>query len=134
MHYAVPVATRGSLRFPIAFDGWYRALSSALFLPPAAAYVELAGERVTVAMGWAFSATFPRSAIANVTPLERAPLSRGVHGFGGRWLVNGSGEGVLCLDLVPTQRARVLGVRVRLSQLLVSVIEPRALTSALERA
>jgi hypothetical protein len=122
-----------SERFPIAFDAWYRALSSALFLPPSGAYVEVAGERVTVAMGWAFLATFPRSAIVRVTPLARAPLSRGVHGFAGRWLVNGSGEGVLCLDLEPTQHARVLGVRVRLRQLLVSVVEPRALIAALER-
>jgi hypothetical protein len=120
-----------AVRFPIAFDAWYRALSSALFLPPSGAYVEVAGERVTVAMGWAFSAAFPRSAIVKVTPLARAPLSRGVHGFAGRWLVNGSGNGVLCLDLEPTQRARVLGVRVRLSQLLVSVTEPSALADRL---
>lgn len=58
-------------------------------------------------------------------------LTRGVHGWAGRWLVNGAGEGVLAIDLDPTQRARVAGFPVRLRQLLVSVEDPAALTRAL---
>jgi hypothetical protein len=41
--------------------------------------------------------------------------------------VNGSGEGILAGDLEPSQQARVLGVPVRLRQLLVSVDDPDAL-------
>jgi len=76
-------------------------------------------------MGWAFRAHFPQSAVANAT-------RRGVHGFAGRWLVNGSGDGILAIDLAATQRARVLGVPVRLRQLLVSVNDPDALAAQLK--
>jgi hypothetical protein len=54
-----------------------------------------------------------------------------VHGFSGRWLVNGSGEGILTIDLDPAQRAYVMGFPVRLRQLMVSVADPAALASAL---
>jgi len=54
-----------------------------------------------------------------------------VHGFGGRWLVNGSGRGILSIRLNPGQRAYVMGVPVRLRELLVSVAECPALAAAL---
>jgi hypothetical protein len=82
-------------------------------------------------MGLAFRVRFPRSAVALTAPLDRAPLSRGVHGWAGRWLVNGSGEGILAIDFAPERRARVLGFPVRLRQLLVSVHDPRVLADAL---
>jgi hypothetical protein len=58
-------------------------------------------------------------------------LSRGVHGFAGRWLVNGSPDGILTIDLDPVQRAYVMGVPVRLRQLMVSVADSSALARAL---
>lgn len=60
-------------------------------------------------------------------------FSRGVHEWRGRWLVNGSGEGVLRIDLSPGQRARVVGVPVGLRELLVSVDDPPRLASALRK-
>jgi hypothetical protein len=118
-------------RFPISFDRWYGVFSSLLGLPPSAAYVELDGAQVEVRMGWAFRSRFPRSAIASTSTFEIRPVSRGVHGFGGRWLVNGSGRGILSIRLNPGQRASVIGVPVRLRELLVSVTEPPALAAAL---
>jgi len=118
-------------RFPIRFDKVYGALSTALFLLPSASYVEVAGDQVEVRMGWAFRSRFSRSAVASTSMLAGKPLSRGVHGFAGRWLVNGSGEGILTIDLDPIQRAYVMGVPVRLRQLMVSVADPGALASAL---
>ncbi len=120
-------------RFPIRFDRWYRALSRGVLLPPSDAFVEVDGGEVRVRMAWAFRARFPRSAVASVAAHPRIPLSRGVHGWAGRWLVNGSGDGVLELALVPEQRARVLGFPVRLRTLLVSVDDPAGLRSALSR-
>lgn len=118
-------------RFPIRFDAWYRVLSSALRMPPSDSYLDVSDADVSVRMGWAFRTQFPRSAITAATRYVRAPLSRGVHGFAGRWLVNGAGDRILALELQPPQRARVLGIPVRLRQLLVSVDDPEALAAKL---
>lgn len=119
-------------RFPIRFDEWYRILSSALFLPPSSSYVEVDSEHIRVRMGWAFRSCFPRAAVGSATETRQSPLSRGVHGFAGRWLVNGSGQGIVTIDLAPIQRGYVMGFPVRLRQLMVSVAEPVALAAALK--
>ena len=119
--------------FPIRFDGAYRVVSAALGLAPTRSFVELAGDEVRVRMGWAFRARFPRAAVAAVTPYRRRPISRGVHGFAGRWLVNGSADGLLDIALAPPQRAYVVGFPVRLRDLLVSVEDPDSLRTALAR-
>jgi hypothetical protein len=118
-------------RFPILFDPWYAALSSALFLPPASSSVEVDTLQVRVQMGWAFRTRFPRTFVTRVAEMDTRPLSRGVHGFAGRWLVNGSGRGILIIDLEPVQRGYVLGFPVRLRQLMVSVAEPSKLAATL---
>jgi len=118
-------------RFPIHFDTWYRSLSSILLLPPSSSYVEVSSEEVYVRMGWVFRSRFPRSAVTSATEIHRRPLSRGVHGFAGRWLVNGSGRGIVSIHLVPIQRGYVMGFPVRLRELMVSVTEPGALATAL---
>lgn len=118
-------------RFSIQFDTWYRILSSALFLPPASSCVEINDEEVRVQMGWAFRSHFPRTAVVLAAETHKRPLSRGVHGFAGRWLVNGSGRGILTINLTPAQRGYVMGFPVRLRQLMVSVAEPSALAAAL---
>ena len=120
-------------RFPIRFDRWYEALSRALFISPSDSYVAIDGGLVTVRMAWAFEASFLCSGVASTAPFDRRPVSRGVHGWRGRWLVNGSGEGILRIDLSPGQRARVLGVPVELRELLVSVDDPARLASALRK-
>ncbi len=119
------------LRFAIRFDPAYRALSRAVLLPPSDAFVEVDVDEVRVRMAWAFRARFPRSAVASATAHRRRPLSRGVHGWRGRWLVNGSGDRIVELALRPEQRARVVGFPVRLRTLLVSVEDPEGLAAAL---
>jgi hypothetical protein len=121
----------GLQRFPIQFDAWYGMLSSALFLPPSSSYVEVNGEEVRVQMGWAFRSRFRRTAVVLAAKTHGKPLSRGVHGFAGRWLVNGSGRGILTINLAPVQRGYVMGFPVRLRQLMVSIAEPEALAEAL---
>lgn len=120
-------------RFSIKFELWYRALSSALFILPSASYVEVDERDVVVRMAWAFRAHFPRTAVRAVAPRNAWVLSRGVHGFNGRWLVNGSGDGLVTIRLEPAQRAYVLGVPVRLRELIVSVEDAQALSDALLR-
>jgi len=116
-------------RFPLRFDAWYAVLSRVLLLPPADSYVELDSREVRVRMSWAFRSCFPKAAVVSVTEAQGQPLSRGVHGFAGRWLVNGSGEGILTIDLAPEQRGYVMGFPVRLRQLMVSVTDPQALAA-----
>jgi hypothetical protein len=118
-------------RFPIRFDSWYGVLSSALLLPPSSSYVEVSDGQVVVRMGWGFRARFPVATVAKTSRLAQKPLSRGVHGWDGRWLVNGSGEGIVVIDLNPAQAARMLGFPVRLRQLMVSVTDPDGLRAAL---
>jgi hypothetical protein len=118
-------------RYPIYFDTWYRVLSSALFLLPSSSYVEVNDEEVRVHMGWAFRSHFPKTAVIMAVETHVHPLSRGVHGFAGRWLVNGSGRGILTISLDPAQRGYVIGFPVRLRQLMVSVAEPSELAAAL---
>ena len=120
-------------RFPIRFDGFYRVISILSFLPPDDAYVALDGQDVSVRMAWGFRARLPRAAVAGVQRIALRPLSRGVHGWGGRWLVNGSAEGLLEITLRPEQRARVIGFPVRLHTLVVSVEDPEGLRAALAR-
>ena len=119
-------------RFPIRFGKAYSVLSSAVGLLPAQAYIDV-GETVEVRMGWAFRARFPRSMVISATRYEGHPLSRGVHGLAGSWLVNGAGDRVLQVDLRAAGEARVLGLPVSLQTLLVSVDDPEALASSLIR-
>lgn len=121
----------GPIRFPIRFDRAYAALSRAVLLPPSDACVEVDGDEVRVRMAWAFRARFPRAAVRAVRDVARRPFSRGVHGWAGRWLVNGSGDGLVELALAPAQRAWVVGFPVRLRSLRVSVDDPRGLAAAL---
>ncbi len=118
-------------RVPIRFERWYALLSTSVLLFPSDSYVEIRDDEVECRMGWAFRARFPRSAVSGAKRLERRPLSRGVHGFAGRWLVNGSGDRILAVELEPPQRGWVLGVPVKLRQLLVSVDDPEALAEDL---
>jgi hypothetical protein len=121
-------------RFPIRFDKWYGILSSALFIPPSSSYVEVDSRQIRVQMSWAFRACFPRRAVISAVEAHERPVSRGVHGFAGRWLVNGSGEGILTFSLIPGQQGYVMGFPVRLRQLMVSVTEPEALAAALRKS
>jgi len=120
-------------RFSIRFDSLYAKLSSILGLFPSSSYLDVGDGEVSVRMAWAFRARFPKTAVASAQQAGSAPLSRGVHGFGGRWLVNGSSGGIVTIDLSPDQRAYVMGFPVRLSQLMISVTEPEALVAALAK-
>jgi hypothetical protein len=121
------------MRYPIRFDPAFRVLCKAIFLSPDEAHVDVADDLVRVKFSWGFRAAFPRSSVASTSVYPKRPLSRGVHGFAGRWLVNGAGEGILDLSFEPAQRGHVLGWPVSLRHLLVSVDDPKALAEALAR-
>ena len=118
-------------RVPISYDRWYGWLSTLVGLLPSTAYLDLHGTHVDVQMGWAFRTRLPRSAIASASVLDTRTFSRGVHGFGGRWQVNGAGHGIVSIHMSSVQRAYVIGVPVGLSELRLSVTEPEALAARL---
>lgn len=117
-------------RFGIRFSGLNRAMT-VLGLRPANSDVVVTADMLTVRMGWAFRATFPRSSIAEADHDDGRVLGWGVHGWRGRWLVNGSSSNIVRVDLDPHAQARIAGIPVKLSQLRVSIDHPEGLIAAL---
>ncbi|GAY13761.1 hypothetical protein [Mycobacterium sp. shizuoka-1] len=117
----------------IRFDNWYRPLATPLGLGPDRSDVTVSDGRVRVTMGWGFSADIPLAAITAATPARGPFLGWGVHGWRGRWLVNGSSKGVVELAIDPPVQAKVVGVPTTLRTLLVSVTDPEALIAACGR-
>jgi hypothetical protein len=119
-------------RFPIRFTGLNRAMAL-LGLSPRRSYVEVDEARMQVHMAWAFSLDAPRTAIVDVRRDEEPVWGWGVHGWRGRWLVNGSSSGLVRVELAPPARARTTGFPIRVRELRVSVEDPEGLIHALRR-
>ena len=84
-----------------------------------------------VQMGWGFRATVSRTAIRSVQH-DNAPVTGwGVHGWRGRWLVNGSSQGLVRVDIDPPVTARMLGIPVELRTLRLSLTDPHSFIAAL---
>ena len=118
------------MRFPIRFSGAGRPLAL-LGLTRRASAIDLTEDAIEVRMGWAFRASAPRDAIASAARSERFVLDRGVHGWFGRWLVNGSGKGLVRLDLAPPMRGRAGPFPIRVRVLWVSLEDPEAFLAEL---
>ena len=118
-------------RFPIRFGPVYHSLSTLLFMRPADSFVEVEGNDVRVQLAWSFRMRFPRSAVVASSEYRRGTISSGVRELAVRWLVSGSGAGIVSITLQPTQRAYVLRYPVRLRNLEVSVENPVGLLDAL---
>ena len=82
-------------------------------------------------MGYAFRADVPRASIRSAQRAPDSPLSIGVHGWRGRWIVNGAASPMVAISIDPPARARILGLPVSLRDLRVSVDDPEALVHAL---
>ncbi len=113
--------------------GALRPLLSALGMGPAFSSVELEGDTLGVRMGWAFRAAVPVRQITAVEPRRGIVGGIGVHGWRGRWLVNGAATGLLVITVDPPVRAWATGIPVQLRELTVSLEDPDALVAALGR-
>lgn len=114
----------------LSYQRWFVPLATSLGLGPKRSDVSIRDGALHVAMGWGFSADIPLVSIKNARQFPDRVLAWGVHGFRGRWLVNGSSQGVVELTIDPPVRARMMGVPVRLRELLVSVTDPGELIAA----
>jgi hypothetical protein len=90
-------------------------------------------DHLRVRMGFSFRAEIPLASITGVRPFSGLVGGIGVHGWRGRWLVNGAASGIVTIDIEPPARAKVLGVPVPLRTLQVSVESPEELIAALRR-
>lgn len=120
-------------RFSVSYNAFNRALLTVLGMGPKQSHVTVSDETVTVRMGWAFRSDIPRSSISSARLDDGSVWGWGVHGWAGRWLVNGSSSGLVRLDLDPSVRSRVVGpFPVSLTALRISVDEPTALLAELD--
>jgi hypothetical protein len=119
---------------PISFNPAMRLLLTILLAGPGLCRVAVSEEQLEVRMGlggWAFAARIPRSSIVAAEPVTRRVLAWGAHGWRGRWLVNGSSDGLVQLTIEPRAAAHCLFVPLRLRQLTLSLEDPRRLVDAL---
>lgn len=117
-------------RFPILYTGANRAMT-VLGLRRENSFVDVSASEVSVRMGWAFRATVPRSSIATAALDTDRVSGWGAHGWGGRWLVNGSSSNIVRIEIEPEARGRTAGFSVRLRTLRVSVEDPDGLVDLL---
>ena len=126
------MADTDTRRFPILFGKW-RPLLVAVGMGPRMSGVELDGETMHVSMGWAFRARVPRADITGARTVTGRVGGVGVHGWRGRWLVNGSMEQIVGIDIEPSARAVAVGIPVHLHYLSLSLEDPEAFLAALGR-
>jgi hypothetical protein len=103
-------------------------------LGPRYSGAEVDAERLVVRMGWGFSAQVPRLAIRSAERTHGLVGGIGVHGWRGRWLVNGAASGLVMVRFDPAQRARVMGFPVKLVTLCLSLEEPDRFLAEIETA
>lgn len=125
-----PVVREG-VRFPLRF-GRLRLLLAVLGMTRSRSYVDVGPDLVVVRAGVWFSATVPRASIRSAAPGPARPWSIGIHGWSGRWIVNGAAAPMARITIEPPAAARTLVFRLRLSELQVSVDDPTALVEALD--
>ena len=112
------------LRFEFRYDRWCGWLLGLLGMGRRFSHVTVTVDSVRVVMGWAFSVTVPRSSINEAVASDGRVMGWGVHGWRGRWLVNGSSHGLVKLTIDPPAPSRVIGARGRLRQLRISLVDP----------
>lgn len=118
-----------STKFAVRY-GLFRPLLVVLGAGPSFADVALGSDHLEVRMGWGFRARIPRGSVRGVYRDRNMRGGIGVHGWRGRWLVNGAVSGIVTIEIDPPVRAWVLGFPIRLRMLHVSLEDPEALIAA----
>ncbi len=95
-----------TLRFAMAYDKLVL-LQTIFGGGPRTSGAEVDGDQVRFRMGAVFSLAVPRSSIRSALRSQaQVGGTRGVHGGAGRWLVNGSADGLVEVRLDPPGRTR----------------------------
>lgn len=123
----------GTRRFALSYDT--PRIDTLLGIGPGSSGVEVDADRIRVRMGWGFRLDIPRSSVRSAAR-SRARLrgTRGVHGMAGRFVVNGSADGLVELTIEPPcfleRRLSTLFRRERVSSLTVSLADPDGFLAA----
>jgi hypothetical protein len=125
------MATVDTMRFPISFSPKLSRLMAALGINRRNSWVELTPAALRVHMAWGFDLRAGRTAVGAAVPDHDRVLGWGAHGWRGRWLVNGSSQGLVRISLDPPAKGRVLGAPIHVHTLRVSVEDPDGLIAAL---
>lgn len=112
------------------YERWYVLLSTPLGLGPSTSEVSVEDGTLHVKMGWAFDARIPVASIVRAEASDERTFTAGVHYSKGRWLVNGSGKGLVALTIEPPVQAKVPLRTAALRSLVLSVTDPGALIAA----
>ena len=83
------------MRFPIRFTGGNQVLMGPIGMTPSRCYVDVDEDHLRVRMGMWFELDTERTLMRAAEPDHAPVLGWGVHGWRGRWLVNGSSSGLV---------------------------------------
>jgi hypothetical protein len=119
--------------FAFSYNRIVSVLMTPMLAGPRHSTIRVGDDGVVVRMGlagWTFAAEVPRSSITGATQVSGPVWGWGAHGWRGRWLVNGSGTGLVRLTIEPAARGRCLGYPLRVRELILSLADPDAFISA----
>jgi hypothetical protein len=108
-------------RFPFRYDPVSKVILTGTGF--GGGYAEIDEGQLKVRMGIGFSFAAPLAAVTGAERLENEPRARkilagvGVHGFGKRWRANGAVSPIVRVSFGETQRARLLGVPLKVDVL-----------------
>lgn len=117
--------------YDILYSSFNATFMGLLGMGPRRSSIVVTDDVVEVRMGWGFHTRIPRRSITGVSRDTDRVLGWGVHGWNGRWLVNGSSDGLVRITIDPRVPARVIGIRVSPSVLRVSVVDADGLIAEL---
>ena len=121
-----------SKRFEISYTGINGPLMKVLGVGPGRGYVIVTPDDLIIKMGWSFSGTIPRS---RITSAEESTKPRGygwgVHGWKGKWVINGSDSGIVKIKIDPATTVRTLIFPINLREAYISIEDLQGFLAAL---
>jgi hypothetical protein len=126
----------GIKQFAISYDSAW--LLTAVGMGPRSSGVQVDSDQIRVQMGSAFRLDIPQGSVRSINrdPALGGQAGLGVHGLSGRWLVNGSANGLVELTIEPpcyTERGlSTLFRRAKVHSLTLSLVDPDGFVAALE--
>ena len=119
-------------RFDFSYGTGMRWFLTITGMPPGGTYAAVDPDVVRVRAGIWFRLDIPRDRIAAVERHGKRYVSRGVHGWRGRWLVNASSAGLVRIAIEPRVGGWLLCWPLRVREVIVSLRDPDGFLAALQ--